>query len=351
MLNLLTGYMHSQPELGALTSLVDGGSVILSGAPFPYAYHLNQLEDENVPLLRRYWGGTPSRPGREARVTHFTDARQVTLARVEFEDPEGWGVSQERSILFVKNRFLLVRDRLSFPDPMAVSAGPVWHAGDLAPQHGANWWDISYREPLSNIWKLRNPERHALIWFTPRPNHIPQAFLEESYLPGPECRPGDDADQVTGPCRAGPPFVVADRWRGEVEAAQTLWFDTLIVPHGSETSPGDVAAGIRVILAKGDSLVLELSLADETWTVMDNPAAQPLTAAGFESDARAAILRSVAGKPPYVFAEDATHVLADDTVHRWPVRTSVELGAGDGAPARLLGGPGRGAQAGQGSGG
>ena len=86
------------------------------------------------------------------------------MAHIEFDDPGGWGVSQERRLIFVKNRFLLVRDRFTFPTSMAVSAGPAWHAGNLAPEHGDNWWDISYREPLSNVWKLRNPERYALLW-------------------------------------------------------------------------------------------------------------------------------------------------------------------------------------------
>ena len=349
IVNLLNGYAHGQPELGALTSLVDGGSVILPGAPFPYADHLNQLEDENVPVVRRYWNGSPAAPGREAQVTHFADARGVTIASLEFQDPEGWGVSQERRLIFVKNRFLLVRDRFTFPEAMSIAAGPVWHAGNLEREHGDNWWEVSYREPLSNIWKVRNPERYALLWFTPRPGHQPEAFLERSYLPGPECA-SDGADQVTGPCRAGPAFVVADRWRGDVEAGQTLWFDTLILPHGAETPFGHAAEGVRVIQAAGNSLALEVRVADETWTVLDNPTAALLTAEGFESDARVAILRTSAATSPYVFTEHATHLVRGGTSLRWPVRTSVERGAGDGPPARLDPGPGTRPSPGQGSG-
>ena len=263
-------------------------------------------------------------------MTGFRNARCVTTARIEFRDPEGWGVAQERRFLFVKNRFLLVRDVFTFPAAMAVAAGPVWHAGDLEPAHGSRWWDISYREPMSNAWKVRNPARQALLWFTPRPGHVAEAFLEPSYLPGAECEEKADAIAVSPRCRRGPPYVVTDRWRGEVEEGQSLRFDTLLLPHGPDLAPAELAAGIRVLHRAGEALALEIAVGPEVWTIVDNPAARPIAAEGLETDARVAVHRAAKGRSSYVYVDSATHWVRRGEQRRWPVRSSLEVGAGPG---------------------
>ena len=95
---------HGQPELGGFISLLDRNAAILIDGPFPYAKHQNLPEDESIPMLRRYWGGRYGTPGTEVEVTHFRDGREVTSAWIEFDDPKGWGVRQERRIYFLKNR-------------------------------------------------------------------------------------------------------------------------------------------------------------------------------------------------------------------------------------------------------
>jgi hypothetical protein len=300
--------------------------VILADGPFPYSHHLRLAEDEAIPLLRRYWGGSYGAPGEHATITRFADSRNATVAWLEWDDPRGWQVRQERRLYFVKNRFLLVRDRFSFPERMGVAVGPVWHVGDLHPRHGVDWYDVYYREPLSNVWKYRNPERYALLYFVPRPGQRSGAFEEASYLPSEGCPRNTRSDTVDARCRSGPPFVVYQRWTGETSPGESRWFDTLLIPHGPELSPADAAARVRVLLADAERVALEVKVGDETWTILDQPREGVVDVPGLAADARYAILRSAPDRPPYLLAHAATRIEVGDLSYRWPVRTSVELG-------------------------
>ncbi|MHC4607666.1 MAG: hypothetical protein ACYTAF_12190, partial [Planctomycetota bacterium] len=334
VVNLLGGYMHGQQEIGAVTSLVDGGSVLLAGTPIPYFTQQNAAEDESAPLLRRHWGGSAADPGSHATITRFSDSRNATVVWIEWKDPQGWNVRQERRLYFVKNRFLLVRDRFAFPTPMGVSVGPVWHAGDVHPERGDHWFDVYYREPLSNVWKVRNPERYALLYFVPRPGHVSAFHLEDAYLPGAGCPRDAPSDRVALECRSGPPYVVHQRWKGDVQANEARWFDTLLLPHGPERGPAQIAEGIRVLHADREGVALEVAIGDETWTVLDSPRGTPIEAPGLSADARYAVLRTAPGRPPYLLVHEATRLDRRNLSHRWPVRTSVELG-GSAAASRV----------------
>lgn len=326
LVNLVRGYAHGQEELGALVSLLDGGSVILADTPFPYWFHQNLPEDEAIPLLRRYWGGDYGAPDEHATVTRFADSRNATVAWLEWDDPRGWRVRQERRLYFVKNRFLLVRDRFSFPERMAVAVGPVWHAADLHPSRGEHWCDVYYREPLANVWKYRNPERYALLYFVPRPGQRFGAFEEASYLPPEDCPRNAHSDTVDARCRSGPPFVVYQRWTGETSPGESRWFDTLLLPHGPELSPADAAGRVRVLFSDSERVALEVSVGDETWTFVDQPQGGVIEVPGLAADARYAIVRSAPDRPPYLLTHAASRVEVGNLSHRWPVRTSVELG-------------------------
>ena len=70
VVNLLAGYVHGQAEFGAIVSLLDRGSVLMGGTPFPYWFHQARPQDESVPLVRRFWGGNP----RRARKPHHHHA-------------------------------------------------------------------------------------------------------------------------------------------------------------------------------------------------------------------------------------------------------------------------------------
>jgi len=323
--NLLAGYGHGQTELGALVLLMDRGSLLSGGTPLPYWFHSPGPQDESAPFLRRYRGGRPGEPGTHVEVTRFADARRATVAWLEWNDPSGWNVRQERRLYFVKNRFLLVRDRFTFPDPIEAAAGPVWHAADLRPAHGANWYDVFQREPVANVTRFRNPERSLLLYFVPREGFASAAFEEASYLPAAGCpRPGS-SPTLEARCRSSPPYVLTQRWTGEARAGETRWFDTLLLPHGPEQTPEGAAEGVRVLLADPQRVALEVRIGAERWTLLDNPGGAPLEAPGLATDATYLILGTAPGEAGYLLGHEVSRVELGETSERWPERTSAEL--------------------------
>lgn len=327
LFNLVAGHQHGQAEQGAMISLVDGGSVLVTSGPYPYWYFggVNAPQDESLPFLRRHWGGRLAQPGDGAVVDRFSDSRAVTVAAFHFLDPSGWQVRQERTLFFVKNRFLLVRDRFVFPHEMAVSAGPLWHAADLAPERGTHFFDVYDRLPLTNVWRVLNPERHALVYFVPRPGTEAEAREAAAYLPPERCA-SSSGPSVAAECRHGPTFYAAQRWSGTVEAGASRVFDTLIVPHAPRRGAQEVAGGIRVLTAT-DALALEVDLGRERWLVVDNPTGEPLEHEHLSTDARYLVARTEPGASPYWLTHDASRVRWHDRERTWPVATSVEIGA------------------------
>jgi hypothetical protein len=325
--NLVAGHQHGQSETGAMISLVDAASVLVTSGPFPYWYfgNVRAPQDESLPFLRRHWGGRHGRPGNGAIVTRFSDSRAVTVAEIRFRDPNGWQVEQRRTLFFVKNRFLLVRDRFVFPHDITVSAGPVWHARDLSPERGRDFFDIYDRQPLSDVWRVRNPERHALVYFVPRTGRVAEAGEISAYLPPASC-PLNSAATVKTECRGGPTFFAAQRWSGSVKGGESRFFDTLIVPHSPRTSPKVLADGIRVLVAK-DALAVELDLGRERWLVVDDPTGRGIDEEAIATDARYLVARTAPNEAPYWLTHEATRVRWHDRERSWPVSTSVEVGA------------------------
>jgi hypothetical protein len=325
--NLVAGHQHGQSETGAMISLVDGGSVLVTSGPFPYWYfgNVRAPQDESLPFLRRHWGGRHGRPGNGAIVTRFSDSRAVTVAEIRFRDPNGWQVEQRRTLFFVKNRFLLVRDRFVFPDDITASAGPIWHARDLAPERGSDFFDVYDRQPLSDVWRVRNPPRHALVYFVPRAGRTTEAGEISAYLPPASC-PLDSAATVKPECRGGPTFFAAQRWSGSVKSGQSRVFDTLIVPHSPRTSATALADRIRVLTAT-DALALELDLGRERWLVVDDPTGRGIDQEDIATDARYLVARTVPNDAPYWLTHEASRVRWHERERSWPVPTSVEVGA------------------------
>jgi len=333
--NLVAGQQHGQSEVGALISLVDAGSVLFTSGSFPYWFfgHVRAPQDESLPFVRRHWGGRYGRPGTGATVTHFADSRGVSVATLEFKDPNGWQIRQQRKIFFVKNRFMLIRDRFEVPSDMTVSMGPVWHARDLGAEAGEHFFDLYNRQPLSNIWRVRNPARHALVYFVPHSDREVDAVEVSAYLPPSRCV-RDSADSVDEDCRGGPTFAAFQRWSGRAKPGESRVFDTLIVPHRPQVAVGTVAAGVRELTKTGDAIALEVLLGDERWLVVDNPKRGRIQVPDLETDARYAVARTAEGVPIYLRTDRASRMRWAEIERSWSVRTSVEVGGE--SPVRRL---------------
>lgn len=313
VVNLIAGfYGHGHNEAGAVLALTDRGSLLYADG----TYFNKQPEDHSLPLLRRYRGGVHTGTDDRVSVTHFREARAVTVARTRWNDRYGWNLQQERRFTFVKNRFLLVRDRLDATGGGQVSFGPVWHAQDVHPSHGQNWYAIYTREPPGiNGWRFHNPERYALLWFVPRPGAEIAAWRQPY-----------DAYPTNNP--PPPPYVLYQRCTATYAAGDTQWADTLLRPFGPELSPAQAAATVTPLYNDGVGLALRVTVSNESWTVVDNPAGALLNAPGLCTDADYLVARVRLGEGSgYLLVKDATVARVGGIAEQWHAPTSEEFDA------------------------
>jgi len=311
VVNLVTGpYSHGQLEDAALVSLADGGSVLLVDT----TYEDRREKDHDKLMTRRYRGGAHRAAPAPLAVSRFADYRGASVAWLDWDDPQGWGARHQRRFYFVKNRFLLVRDRTTFTGAMEATTGTVWHAYDVHPEHGPNWYSLFDRTPLGlGGWSFKNPERYVLLYAVERAGHE----VREWQVP-----------QAGNPPSGS--FVVDQRWAGAASAGDVQWFDTLLLPYGGERSPGEVADDVEVVVDDGAALALKVSIGDERWTVVDNPDEVVIASVGLLTDARYLVARTDGAGRGYLLADRVGAVDVDDGPGRrilldWPARASTEI--------------------------
>jgi hypothetical protein len=306
---------HGQEETGAILTLTDRGSLLLSDGTF-----FDRIDQRQaVPIVRRYTGARRDVVP-QLSVSHFRDTLRATVAHLTWGERDGWPVDLERRFLFVKDRFVLVRDRATFRGALEASVGPLWNSYDLDPEHGATWFDLYDREPrMVNGYRFANPERRVLLWTVPRPGVAVESWRE--------VRTGNPPS---------PAYMVAQRWTGTAVDGQARWFDSLLLPHGPERTPAEAASAVSVLYDDGTAVALRVVIDGEIWTVVDNPAHSPLASVLVSTDASYAITRTRAGEPEYALVRDATYLRVDDGTGRkiergWLVPSSAEIG-GDRLP-------------------
>jgi hypothetical protein len=77
--------------------------------------------------------------GMETAVPAFSDHRLATHARVRVSKYMGYEADHEREFLFVKNRFVLVRDDTTFHDTFRAQVGPAWNTQNVGEPRGEHW--------------------------------------------------------------------------------------------------------------------------------------------------------------------------------------------------------------------
>ncbi|MEZ4218753.1 MAG: hypothetical protein R3E88_19940 [Myxococcota bacterium] len=327
--NLLSAYGHGQEETGALVTLMDGGSLLVEDTPTPYWEHERRRHDESVPVLRRYSGSTADAPAPPAAsVSEWMDGRGVTIAAIDWQDRGGARATEQRRVLFVKNRFLVVRDRFRFGGPMVASAGVVWHVGSVLGRMGDDF-DAVLPAPLSNVWVIANPARHLWLSLVGRPGQRARAFVEPSYLPPPGCSRHPLEASVTAECRRGSPWVIATRWTGAAQTGDELWFDAVLVPTSQGLDGPKREDSVRVVRASGADLALEIRIGDERWSVCDRPGtaagAPRACGADVETDAESVIARRDA-TGHYLLAHRVRTLDTRGLVRRWETPATIEEG-------------------------
>jgi hypothetical protein len=186
-----------------------------SGTPRNFATNLSQ----NHPVKEKFF-----RDGKLATFAGFT---------LHEESPFGGNQTREREFLFVKNKVLWIRDRIT-PDPKRpYAAGPIWQVGKLSGDHGANWFDT---------WIDTN----LLLWFVPKS----YAAIEAISDPQPK---GFEMGY-----KSHYPAVLTQYATGTEAVKKPLVFDTLLQPHSEQTAAAPLAASIKVLHDQDDITLISV---------------------------------------------------------------------------------------------
>jgi len=169
--------------------------------------------------------------GMESSVPAFSDHALATHARVRVSKYMGYEADHEREFLFVKNRFVLVRDETTFHEAFRAQVGPVWNTQNIGQPRGEHWL---------NTWFSGHYFQTAQLYSTPPWDlliyHSPHAGRKLTMAPANETS-------------QGPSRLTATRylWEGEVKPATRLQFVEVLLPHAPVKDATALAGTIRVL--------------------------------------------------------------------------------------------------------
>jgi hypothetical protein len=169
--------------------------------------------------------------GMESTVPAFSDHRSATHARVRVTGYMGFEATQERELLFVKNRFVLVRDETVFHDRFRARVGPAWNTQNVGEPRGAHWLNTWFSGHFFQTARLYDAPPWDLLIF-----HAPHADSQLETV-------------GLGDTSQGPSRLVATRyaWEGQAEPGQRLQFVQVLLPHAPTRDATSLAAGIKVL--------------------------------------------------------------------------------------------------------
>lgn len=198
--------------------------------------------------------------GMNAKISEFSEHGVATYAMVNVTNYMGYEAEQNREILFVKNRFVLIRDETVFHDSFRAQVGPVWNTQNVDEIKDKNWlntwFDAHY---FQNARLYDNPPWDLLIYYAPR---------DDCTLLVPP------AQEMTG----GGGRVISTRyaWEGQVEPGMRLRFLQVLLPHAPMKDAAELAEGITVLRDEPSLAAVSIQQNSRTELVTLNAGSQNL---------------------------------------------------------------------------
>jgi len=107
--------------------------------------------------------------GMEVTVPVLSDYRLATHARIDVDGYMGYEAKHSREILFVKNRFVLLRDETQFDDRFRAAVGPVWNTQRIGASRGEHWLNTWFQGHFfQGIQMYESPAWDLLVYHVPR---------------------------------------------------------------------------------------------------------------------------------------------------------------------------------------
>jgi hypothetical protein len=159
---------------------------------------------------------------------------------------KNWPLRLNRSVLFVNNKFTVVRDEPNFLIPVLAQMGPNWTFGELgcAGTHWVNVWmpkvlnafygGVTYDQnsQLHHLKWISTAPKDLLIWFSPESGNVLQIerlngdrTLSPDYVPLNPAPNTSSNSYINLPMRAW--YTRTDKWPQGVQKA----FATVLMPH------------------------------------------------------------------------------------------------------------------------
>ena len=206
------------------------------------AVRIEDLSGTAAYMGRRDFRGEKRLPvgyeGMTCTVPAFSDHALASHALVRVAGYMGYSAVHEREILFVKNGFVLVRDRTTFDDAFRARVGPVFNTQNVAPARGDNWLNTWFSAHwFQNARLYETPPWDLLIWHAP---HADRRLI----ITDP-----DDKPTLAEPKGSAAGLLYSTRyaWEGDVRPGTSLQFIHVLLPHAPTKDASALAAGISAL--------------------------------------------------------------------------------------------------------
>ena len=203
--------------------------------------------------------------GMETAVPAFSDHALASHALVQVTNYMGYEATHQREVLFVKNRFVLLRDETAFHEAFRASVGPTWNTQCIGQPRGENWLSTWFEGHYFQAARLYDvPPWDLLVYSGPKPG----ARLEIAGTP------------VDAPANSR---LIATHytWEGHVAPGQRLQFLTILLPHAPTRDASPLAEGIQVLRDEPGIAAVKLACGQRVELALLNP-----TGAEIEVDTR-----------------------------------------------------------------
>ncbi|HPD17530.1 MAG TPA: hypothetical protein PLE19_21545 [Planctomycetota bacterium] len=210
-------------------------------------------------LGKKPFKGKPGLPlgwaGMEVTVPAFSDHALASHARVQVSKYMGFEATHTREFLFVKNRFVVLRDETAFDDAFRASVGPAWNTQHVGEPRGPNWlntWFDGHYFQASRLYDV--PPWDLLLVYGPKPG----AKIEVATEP------------IDAPAKS---HLVATRyaWEGDVTPGQRVQFVSVLLPHAPMRDATPLARGVEVLKDEPGLAVVKVATEGRVELTLLNP--------------------------------------------------------------------------------